>query len=127
MSRDRLRTVAETLVAYCRSGQEARGLDELYAPDAVSMESGPGPDGSSPETHGLDGIRGKHAWWKENFEVHAASAEGPFLHGTDRFAVIFEVEATHRPSGQRTSMREVAIYTLDGEGRIAREEFYNTP
>ena len=36
--------IAKTLVEYCNTGQEARGLDELYAPHAVSVEAMVPPD-----------------------------------------------------------------------------------
>ncbi|MEO1313112.1 MAG: nuclear transport factor 2 family protein [Pseudomonadota bacterium] len=124
MTKETLKTVAETLVSYCREGKEAQGLEELYASDAVSMEAAPSPDGMGPESKGIDAIRGKHAWWEENFEVHDATVDGPFVHGDDRFAVIFALDATHKQSGKREAMREVAIYTLNAEGKIAREEFY---
>lgn len=119
-----LKKVADALVTYCKAGQEADALAELYDPAAVSMEAAPMPDGRGPETVGIEGIKGKHTWWADNFEVHAAKVDGPFLHDGDRFAVIFEIDATHKPSGQREAMREVAIYTLNSAGKIAREEFY---
>ncbi len=121
-----LKTVAQTLVDYCRTGKEEQGLAELYDQRAVSVEVGPGPDGSNPESAGMEAIKGKHTWWAENFEVHEASVEGPFIHDGDRFAVIFQIDATHKASGQRQGMREVGIYTLNSDGKIAREEFYAT-
>lgn len=120
-----LHQIAGALVAHCRAGTEAEALDSLYAPDAVSVEMAEIP-GLARETRGLDGIRAKHAWWAANFTVHASAVEGPFLHQPDRFAVIFDVDATHRESGRREAMREVALYTLR-EGRIIREEFFGIP
>jgi len=123
---DILKKTAETLVANCKTGKAREGLDTLYAPDAVSVEAGPGPDGSDPVTKGVDGIRGKHDWWEANFEVHDVNIDGPFLHGSERFAVIFELDTTHKESGQRSQMKEVAIYTTGADGKIVREEFYYT-
>lgn len=114
--------IAAALVRHCRENTTAEGLSTLYAPDAVSVEAQAMP-GAPRETEGLEGIRGKHAWWEENFEVHGGATEGPFLHGPDRFAVIFEIDATHKASGQRSRMREVALYTVR-DGRITREEFF---
>jgi len=37
--------------------------------------------------------------------------------------VIIEVDATMKASGERSRMREVALYTVS-EGRIVREEFF---
>ena len=120
-----LKEIAEALCAHCRNGTEADGLSTLYAPDAVSVEAMPMQGQDSAETHGLEGIRGKHAWWDGAMEVHEAKVDGPFLHGADRFAVIFEIDVTERESGNRMQMKEVGIYTVAG-GKIAREEFFYT-
>ena len=122
-----LKSVADQLVENCRTQKENEGLDTLYAADAVSVEMSPMPGMDSPETHGIEGIKGKHAWWDENFEVHGGDVQGPFLHGDSSFAVIFEIDATEKASGQRWQMKEVAVYHLNGDGKIAREEFYGTP
>ena len=75
------------------------------------------------ETQGLAGIRGKHDWWYGAHEVHAVSAEGPFLFGEDRFSLIFDMDVTNRESGERSQMREVGVYTVQ-DGKIVREEFF---
>ncbi|MBC6436809.1 MAG: nuclear transport factor 2 family protein [Rhodobacteraceae bacterium] len=119
-----LREIAENLVDGCKTGQEDTNLDALYHPDAVSIEAADF-SGMGRETKGLDGIRGKHAWWEANFEVHSAEVEGPFLHGDDQFAVIFQIDATEKASGQRMPAREVAIYHV-ADGKIVKEVFYGT-
>ncbi len=126
MPADTLKSTAERLVAHCRANTTEQGLTELYAPDAVSVEAMAAPGQDSAETHGLDGIRGKHAWWNGAMEVHSANADGPFLHGDDRFAVIFEFDATERETGKRSGMREVGIYSVNPAGKIVREEFFYT-
>ncbi len=127
MSRDAMIATAGKLVAHCRAGTERQGLAELYDPDAVSVEAAAMPGSGSAETHGLKGIEGKHDWWDSAMEVHSASTDGPYPHGDDRFAVIFEFDSTDRASGQRNKMKEVAVYTVNPAGKIIREEFfYNT-
>lgn len=116
-----LKEMAEALVAACREGREAELLDTLYAADVVSVEAA--DQGNGRETVGLDGVRGKHAWWEQTFEVLSADVQGPFLHGDDRFAVIFDVEAKARETGAVSAMKEVAVYHV-AEGRITREEFF---
>ncbi len=124
MSADTTRATADKLVAYCRNDDTIKGLEELYDPDAVSVESMPMPGSGSAETRGVDGIRGKHEWWGATFEVHSATVDGPYPHGDDRFAVIFEMDTTHKESGQRSQMKEVAVYHVNGAGKITREEFF---
>ena len=121
---DALKSVAEALVAHCKAGTEAEGLSTLYDADAVSVEAYAMDASRGRETKGIDGIRGKHAWWDENFEVHNGDVQGPYLHGENQFAVIFELDATNKGSGERTQMKEVAIYTLNDAGKIVREEFF---
>ncbi len=115
-------SVAEKLVAYCQANNEAKGLEELYAPDAVSVEALEMP-GAGRDAVGIDAIRGKHDWWNSAFEAHETSAEGPFLCGDDRFAVIFSMDVTEKATGDRQKSQEVGIYTVK-DGKIVREEFF---
>ena len=119
-----LKSVAEALVEACRTQKEAALLETHYHNDAVSVEAADF-SGMGRETKGIDGIKGKHAWWDANFEVHGGDVQGPFLHGDDRFAVLFEIDATEKASGQRMPMKEVAIYHV-ADGKIIREEFFGT-
>ena len=125
MFNETLAKVASQLVAYCRENKEDQCLTELYAADAVSVEAVAMPGTSSAECVGLDAIRGKHAWWENTMEIHSGNVEGPFLHGADRFAVIFEVDATNRETKERNQMREVGVYTVK-DGKIVREEFFDS-
>jgi hypothetical protein len=78
------------------------------------------------EMSGIDAIRGKHEWWEANNEVHSIEANGPFL-AQDQFAVQFIWDATFKPTGQKQSMTEMALYTVK-DGKIVREQFfYNVP
>lgn len=56
--------------------------------------------------------------------MHEASVDGPFMHGEDRFAMIFGVDSTMKETGERTKMREVGLYPFNEAGRIVREEFF---
>jgi ketosteroid isomerase-like protein len=116
-----LHEIANELVAGCRDGRELANLDRLYAPDAVSVEAM--DMGGGATTEGLAGIRGKHDWWAGAFETHGLTVEGPFVHGDDRFSVIFGMDTTNKATGERSQGREVAVYHVAG-GKIVREEFY---
>ncbi len=118
---ENLLKIANTLVGYCKDGNEALGLNELYAKNAVSVEAA--DQGGGVETNGLDAIHGKHEWWRNAFDVHGANVEGPFMHGSDRFGVIFEIDATNKETGERNKMKEFGVYTVN-DGKIVREEFF---
>ncbi|WP_226688364.1 nuclear transport factor 2 family protein [Ruegeria arenilitoris] len=117
-----LKEIADELVAGCREDRAKENLNKLYAPDAVSVEAQV-MEGMGRETHGVEGIRGKHEWWEGAHEVSGASVSEPYLHGDDRFAVIFEVQGKVKESGETFDMKEVGIYHV-ANGKIVREEFF---
>ncbi|MFD1344387.1 SnoaL-like domain-containing protein [Litorisediminicola beolgyonensis] len=119
-----LKEIAEELVAGCRNGKARANVDRLYSEDAISVEAMDGPSGSRV-TEGRAGIHGKHEWWETAMEEHSTETSGPFLHGDDRFAVVFKVDATDRSNGQRVQMEEVGVYHV-ADGKIVREEFFYT-
>jgi hypothetical protein len=117
-------TIGQELVGLCREGRNGVAIDRLYAPNIVSIE----PIGSEEmpaESKGIDAVRMKHDWWTANMEVHSANVKGPFV-GDDEFAVYFDYETTFKPTGQRNSMKEMALYTVQ-HGQIVREEFFYRP
>lgn len=116
-----IKEIAEELVAGCRENRAEANLDKLYAPDAASVEA-EDFSGMGRETKGVDGIKGKHAWWEENFEYHGGDIKGPYVFD-NKFAVFFEIDATMKATGERSQMSEVALYTVE-DGKIVREEFF---
>lgn len=118
------REVGEKLVALCRANQAQQAVETLYDPKIVSVEAVANPGGKR-ETQGLAACVEKGKQFDAQFQVHGVRAEGPFPHD-DRFAVFFQYDVTHKPSGQRTSLDEVAVYTVK-DGKIVREEFFYTP
>ena len=128
MFNENLVKTAKTLAGYCQTGEEHKGLDELYAQDCVSVEALDMPGGPmGREANGLDAIRAKHAWWEANNEVHSSTAEGPYLHGDDSFSLVFAMDVTSKNSGERMQMKEVGHYTVNADGKIIREAFYYPP
>lgn len=112
----------QALVDFCKAGDEAGALAALYSDDAVSVEGAAMPDGTR-EGDGVAAIRSKQDWWNGAHEVHALDVSGPFFHGNDRFAVVFDMDITALETGARSAMREVAEYTVK-DGRIVKEEFF---
>ncbi|MEM9421809.1 MAG: SnoaL-like domain-containing protein [Pseudomonadota bacterium] len=120
---DKLKEVASALVANCKARREIDGLAETYASDAVSVEALE-MGGDMPRlVAGIDAIRAKHEWWNSTFEVQNQEITGPFLHGEDRFSVMFSVKTRHRQSGEIDGFTEIGHYTVS-EGKIVREEFF---
>jgi ketosteroid isomerase-like protein len=113
--------IAKKYVELCQAGKNEECLEALFAPDAVSVEAG-GPPGMDRQATGLEAIRAKSKWWRENHEIHKAEMSGPYPHD-DRFAVRFNYDITNKPSGNRMTMDEVGLFTVEN-GKIVREEFF---
>ncbi|MEM8554054.1 MAG: nuclear transport factor 2 family protein [Pseudomonadota bacterium] len=120
-----LKELAEELIAANRENRTDGLLEAHYHPDAVSVEATPMPGTDTAECVGLEGIKGKHAWWDANMEFVEGAIEGPYLHGEDRFAVIFNSTFKEKASGTLMPMAEVAVYHV-ADGKIVREEFFYT-
>lgn len=116
-----LMEIANELVAGCRENRELENLDKLYAADVVSVEAM--DMGNGREITGIEGIKGKHAWFESMYEMLGSEVGGPFPHGDDRFAVTFKMDAKNKETGERSVMEEVAVYHVAG-GKIVREEFF---
>ena len=113
--------VGKKLVELCKQGKNQEAMDTLYAPDIVSVEATSMP-GLPAEARGREAVLAKGKWWNDNHTVHSAKTEGPFPHG-DRFIVRFTYDVTNKPSNQRFTMDEAALFTVK-DGKIVREEFF---
>ncbi len=113
--------VANGLVDLCRQGQFTEAIDQYYSDDIVSVEPVGSPE-MPAELRGIEAIRGKNQWWVENHEVHGMAVRGPFI-GEGGFATHFELDVTPKMTGQRMTMTEMALYSVEG-AKIVREEFY---
>ena len=112
--------VAQKVAELVRKQAWHEALDTLYDKDIVSVEART-QDGSSPETRGKEGVRGKIDWWVNKMQVHSFKASEPFV-AHDRFVVQYDVDVTDKGSKKRMQMSEVGVYTVKN-GKIVREEF----
>lgn len=118
-----LKEIGERLVELVKEGKNLDAIYELYGKDIASIEAADSPTGASRESKGIEAVRAKNESWMESHEVHSSSVKGPFPHGEDRFCVIYTYDVTNKPSGQRFTMEEVALYTV-ADGKIVQEEFF---
>src|SRR5580704_15857430 len=88
--------VAQKVVELTRKQAWKEALESLYAKDIVSVESRPNESGS-PETRGIDGVRGKVDWWLDAMETHSVKVYGPFV-AHDRFVVQYDMDVTDKSS-----------------------------
>ena len=113
--------IAQRYVTLCQQGKFDACLEELYAKNAGSVEAAT-PPGTDKTAKGLEAIRAKGKDWSQNHVVHSAEVSGPFPN-ENRFAVRFLFDVTDKPSGKRTTMDEVGLFTIEN-GKITKEEFF---
>lgn len=114
--------IGSQLVALSNAGKGTDAVERFYDEKVVSIE-GQGTDEMPARIEGLEAVRGKGQWWYDNHDVHSSVAMGPYAgHRDDQFVVRFNLDATFKPSGERSQMEEVGLYTVKN-GKIVQEEF----
>ncbi|MCA9351882.1 nuclear transport factor 2 family protein [Patescibacteria group bacterium] len=112
--------IANQLVDMFNAGEMEKPYEELYSQDIISVEHEGNDDMSRCE--GMAQVMKKGEWWHENFEVHSASMSQPVV-ADDYFSVSITMDTTHKPSGNREEMTELAVYKV-ANGKIVYEEFF---
>ncbi|GMN10528.1 nuclear transport factor 2 family protein [Croceitalea sp. MTPC9] len=112
--------IAQKLVDSCKKGDFETPYKELYSPKIVSIENDGTGEGGRAE--GFEGVQKKGEWWQENFEVHNTNVSEPLV-ADNWFSVRFEMDTTHKPSGHRSTMSEIAVYEVK-DGKIVKEQFF---
>jgi hypothetical protein len=112
--------IAEHLVKWCNKGEWQRAYQELYSPKIISIEEEGMPNMAHLE--GMDAVMKKGEWWANNFEIHSSKASDPVI-ADNWFSVKFDMDTTHRPSGQRSKSSEIAVYKVK-DGKIVKEHFF---
>ncbi len=113
--------IGTKFVALAKEDKDSAILDQLYADNIVSIE-GQGSDEMPARMEGMEAIRGKHAWWFGNHEIHSTTAVGPFVgNRDDQFIVQFSMDVTPK-GGERMQMTEVGVFTVKN-GKVVQEEF----
>ncbi len=112
--------IAAKLVKWCNEGDYETPYKHLYSENIVSIEN----DGSGEGGHvqGFEAIAKKGEWWRENFEMHSSTISEPIV-ADNWFSVKIEMDTTHKPSGHRSTMSEIAVYEVK-DGKIVKEQFF---
>jgi len=113
--------IGKEIVALCQQGKNLEAIEKFYSPDIVSIEAFSMP-GMEQTQKGIEAIKGKNTWWMDNHEVHSGEVRGPYPHG-DRFALWFKYEVTPKHTGQRMTLEEIGLYTVDND-KVIQEEFF---
>src|SRR5277367_4851148 len=115
-----VQTVAKKFVELCRAGKNFDVMRTLYAPNIVSVE------GDGKETAGQGPVIKKSEDWVSNKNFNGETVAGPFFNGAnpDQFVVYFTLDVTLKASNERITLEEVAVYTVNKEDKITREQFF---
>lgn len=106
--------IGQSLVALFNAGKSEEAESTWYHRKIESIEA----DGRVFE--GLKGVLENGKWWRENFTVLSAHAEGPYVCSTG-FTVIYSGSA-RMSNGAVIDLAETGVYTVK-KGRIVREQF----
>jgi len=113
-----LRSTADRFVLLCNQGKNFDVMHTMYSPDIVSVE------GDGAQTAGQQPVIRKSEVWQSNNTIHGEKVRGPFFNGPDQFAVHFTFDVTRKSTGQRSTIEEVGIYTVNHADKITREQFF---
>ena len=115
-----VQTVAHKFVELCRQGKNFDVMRTMYAPNIVSVE------GDGKETHGQGPVIKKSEDWASDKAFNGETVAGPFFNAAnpDQFTVYFTLDITPKATGKRITLEEVAIYTVNKNDKITREQFF---
>jgi hypothetical protein len=112
-----LQSVAQRVVDLCNQLKNFDVMHTLYDPDIVSVE----PTGQA--TTGKTPVIQKSERWAAGVTIHGEKVLGPFLCAPDQFATQTTFEITRKDTGQRETLEEITVYTVQND-LITREQFY---
>jgi hypothetical protein len=115
-----LQAIAHKFVEMCRQGKNFDVMRTMYAPDIVSVE------GDGEETRGQQPVIKKSEDWVSDKTFHGETVAGPFYNGANpnQFTVYFTLDVTPKATGRRITLEEVAVYTVNANDKITREQFF---
>ncbi len=114
---------------FVQAMRDRRGLasvEELYAENAQSIEAVVPPVRQFRITKGRDAIKGKREDWLATHEIQELEVDGPYVHPPNRFGVRYRAEVVQKGTGERMTLREIAVYSV-AEGKVVLEEFFMLP
>lgn len=112
--------VADRLVELARQGKIEEILEELFSPDAVSIE--PNEMMGSKQVSGLPAIIEKGKLFSSMLEeIHGATISDPLV-TKNYFSLSWILDATMKGRG-RMAMEEICVYKVEN-GKIVSEQFF---
>ena len=115
-----IQEIANRLAELCREGKYEQAQDELYSPNAKSIEPEKAPAPQSAE--GLEAIRQKTQKFRDMVEEsHGGYVTDPVIAG-NHFSVGMGMDITMKGMG-RMNLEEIVVYEVT-DGKIVKEQFF---
>lgn len=109
--------LGQQLVALFNQGKADGWVRGVWSPGIESIEG----VGMNMGWRGTKAVEAKNEGWMATHKIHGASAEGPYV-GSTGFSMKMKMDVEDTTTGQRTTMQEIGVYTVQN-GKIVREEF----
>jgi len=113
--------IANRLVELCQQGAFAQALEELYSPDAESIEN---PSAPTPYVKGLDKIIEKGKIFNEMIEESYGGEVGEPIVAGNFFSVRMMMDVKYK-GREREQSEEICVYEVK-DGKIVKEQFFYT-
>jgi len=115
--------IANRLVELCREGNWQACYDELYSPEARSIEPEGTPD---REIKGIEAFKAKGEKWNSMVkEFHSSEIGEPVVAG-NHFALPWKSNLTFNGAPGPVNMDEICVYEVQ-DGKIVKEQFFYQP
>lgn len=113
--------IADRLVELCRRGDFETAQNELYAPDAVSIEQEATP-AFEKETRGMEAIKEKGDKWNAMVEEMKGITVSEPLVAPNSFACTMQMNLVMKGRGPM-DIKELCVYEVK-DGKVISEAFY---
>lgn len=115
-----IKDIANRLVELCRAGDYQTCYQELYAPNAKSIE--PNQENGWDTIEGMDAFAEKGKQWNEGIEeFYSGAVSDPIVSG-NHFSI--EMSMDYKPKGtERLNHSEICVYKVEN-GKIVSEQFF---
>ena len=110
--------VANRLVELCRQGKYSEAQSELYADNAVSIES----SGPVPKVEGIAAIQQKGKQYEEMIEEFYGGEVSDAVVADDFFSVMMSQDVKFKGQ-ERSNTSEICVYEVK-DGKIISEHFF---
>ena len=113
--------IAVRLKELCSQGQFEMVFNELFSPDAVSIEPY-SANGFDKETKGIDAIKAKGVLWNSMVEEQFGFSISEPVVADNSFALAMGIDVKMK-GRDRHNMKEICLYKVK-DGKIISEEFF---